>query len=196
MLFEGRDVTRLSMPRRSRLGIARSFQITSVFDEFTARENVALAVQAKARHHFSLWRDARRDRDLIGPAEAQLERVGLRDLADVPAAGLAHGQKRQLELAMALATKPRVLLLDEPTAGMAAGETEAMAALIGSLKADSLAVLLVEHDMDVVFSLAARVSVLVYGRVIASGTPAAIRADPLVRSAYLSDDDTGCDGAG
>ncbi|HET6520241.1 MAG TPA: ABC transporter ATP-binding protein [Geminicoccaceae bacterium] len=187
VLFEGRDVTRLSMPKRGRLGIARSFQITSVFDDFTARENVALAVQAKARRRLSLWRDARRDRDLLLPAEEHLRRVGLRDLADLPAASLAHGQRRQLELAMALATRPRVLLLDEPTAGMAAGETEAMAALIGSLKADSLAILLVEHDMDVVFSLAERVSVLVYGRVIASGTPAEVRADPLVRGAYLSE---------
>jgi branched-chain amino acid transport system ATP-binding protein len=183
--YEGRDVTRLGLPQRAKLGIARSFQITALCERFTAQENVELAVQARDRHHFRFWRRAGGDRRLARPAREGLERVGLADVADRPAASLSHGQKRQLELAMALASEPRVLLLDEPMAGMGPSETAAMTELIRGLRADH-AILLVEHDMDVVFALADRVSVLVYGRVIASGRPDEVRADPEVRRAYLS----------
>jgi branched-chain amino acid transport system ATP-binding protein len=184
VLVDGQDITGLDMARRAKLGIARSFQITAVLEGFTALENVALAVQARSSHHFRFWRDARRERALSEPARRLLERVGLGDKAETPAASLSHGQKRQLEVAMALATEPRVLLLDEPMAGMGPSETAAMTELIRAVKADH-AVLLVEHDMAVVFALADEVSVLVYGSVIASGTPQEVRASPEARRAYL-----------
>ncbi len=185
--FAGEDVTALSAPRRARKGFARSFQITSVFPEFTALENVALAVQAHAGHSFRFWRPAREETSLVQPASQVLEEVGLGHRANVLAANLAHGEHRQLEVAMALATRPRVLLLDEPMAGMGIDESQRMIALLATLKRRQT-MILVEHDMDAVFRLADRIAVLVYGRVIVSGAPEAIRANPEVRSAYLGED--------
>ncbi len=186
ILIDGEDVTRLAMSARARRGIARSFQVTPVFDEFSVRDNVPLALQARARHHFRFWQPAARDPALTGPADALLETTGLSALAHRPAAVLAHGQRRQLEIAMALATQPRLLLLDEPMAGMGAAEVAAMSTLLERLRAEH-AILLVEHDMDVVFRLADRVTVLVDGAVIASGDPEAIRADAAVQAAYLEE---------
>jgi branched-chain amino acid transport system ATP-binding protein len=184
--FLGADVTRLPVHARSALGLARSFQITSIFREFTALDNVALAVQAHAGHSFRFWRDAWREAALQDPARAVLAEVGLAGRADVVAANLAHGEQRQLEIAMALATGPRCLLLDEPTAGMGLEESRAMVARLGALKRRQTLVL-VEHDMDAVFALADRITVLVYGRVIATGEPDEIAASPAVRDAYLGD---------
>jgi len=188
ILFQGRDVTRLAVHKRAHLGLARSFQITSVFPSFTALDNVALAVQAHAGHSFRFWRDAGRDPGLAAPARAVLERVGLGPRADTPADALAHGEKRQLELAMALATNPKLLLLDEPMAGMAPEESARMVELLAELKG-GLTILLVEHDMDAVFALADRITVLVRGRDLATGAPAEIRADPNVREAYLGEEE-------
>jgi len=185
--FAGEDVTALGAPARSQRGLARSFQVTSIFRDFTALDNVALAVQAHAGHSFRFWRPAREEAALREPARAILERVGLGPRADVLAGALAHGEQRQLEIAMALATGPRLLLLDEPMAGMSLDESQRMIDLLRGLKARRT-ILLVEHDMDAVFALADRISVLVYGRVIASGAPDAIRANPEVRRAYLGED--------
>ena len=185
--FDGRDVTRLPVHKRARRGLARSFQITSIFPSFTALDNVALAVQAHAGHSFRFWRDAGRDRRLTDPARAVLERVGLGARADTRADALAHGEKRQLELAMALATGPRLLLLDEPMAGMGPEDSARMVELLQELKG-GVTILLVEHDMDAVFALADRITVLVRGKDLASGTPAEIRNDPAVREAYLGDE--------
>jgi branched-chain amino acid transport system ATP-binding protein len=185
--FDGRDVTGLAAPARSRLGLARSFQITSVFREFSALDNVALAVQAHAGHSFHFWRAARGERALREPARAMLDTVGLGERADVTAATLAHGEQRQLEIAMALATGPRLLLLDEPTAGMSPDESQRMVQLLRALKT-RYTILLVEHDMDAVFALADRISVMVYGRLIATGTPEEIRVNAEVRQAYLGED--------
>jgi branched-chain amino acid transport system ATP-binding protein len=184
--FAGRDVTRLAPDRRAACGMARSFQITSIFPDMTALDNVALAVQAHAGHSFSFWRPAAADAALRAPAAAALAQVGLGTRAETLAAHLAHGEQRQLELAMVLATRPKLLLLDEPTAGMAKEESDRMVRLIDGLRGTH-AVLLVEHDMDAVFALADRITVLVYGRVIASGAPAAIRQNEEVRRAYLGD---------
>ena len=183
----GGDITHLQDHARARRGLARSFQITSVFPSFTAEDNVALAVQAQAGHSFRFWRPARRDRALRDPARAVLDRAGLAGRADIPAAALSHGERRQLDLAMALATGPRLLLLDEPVAGMAPDESARMVALLAGLKG-RLSILLIEHDMDAVFALADRITVLVGGRVIADGPPAAIRADPAVQRAYLGNE--------
>jgi len=184
--FDGHDITALPVHRRSRLGLARSFQITSLFLDLSALDNVALAVQAHAGHSFHFWRDARGEAELRGPARAALERVGLGARAEWPASALSHGEHRQLELAMALAGRPRMLLLDEPMAGLGPEESARMVALLRSLKSE-LSILLVEHDMEAVFALADRISVMVYGRVIASGAPDDIRADPQVRDAYLGE---------
>jgi branched-chain amino acid transport system ATP-binding protein len=185
--FGGRDVTRLGADARARAGLARSFQITSLFLGFTAEDNVAMAIQAHQGHSFRFWGNARRDATLRDPARDVLARVGLGARADIVSANLAHGEQRQLELAMALATEPKLLLLDEPMAGMGHDESLRMMELLAGLKG-SLAILLVEHDMDVVFSLADRITVLVYGRAIASGAPAEIRANAEVRDAYLGAD--------
>jgi branched-chain amino acid transport system ATP-binding protein len=182
--FDGVDITALPVWRRSMLGLARSFQITSLFLDFTALDNVALAVQAHSGHSFRFWRDARREPELREPAHVALERVGLGGRADVLVANLSHGEHRQLEIAMALATRPRLLLLDEPMAGMGPEESSRMVGLLRQLKRE-LTILLIEHDMEAVFALADRITVLVYGRVLATGTPAAIRADEEVRRAYL-----------
>jgi branched-chain amino acid transport system ATP-binding protein len=185
--FAGEDITALPAPRRARKGLARSFQITSVYPEFSALQNVALAVQAHAGHSFRFWRDARHDPALTGPARKVLEEVGLGARVDILAANLAHGEQRQLEVAMALATGPRLLLLDEPMAGMGTEESQRMIVLLSSLKRKQT-LILVEHDMDAVFRLADRISVLVYGRVIATGAPNEVRANPEVRAAYLGED--------
>ena len=185
--FAGKEVTPLSAQRRSRRGLARSFQITSIYRDFSALDNVALAVQAHAGHSFRFWRPAREDRSLTEPAIQILEKIGLGERKHMLAANLSHGEQRQLEIAMALATRPRLLLLDEPVAGMGTDETQRMIGLLASLKGEKT-IVLVEHDMDAVFSLADRISVLVYGRIIATGTPAEIRANAEVRSAYLGED--------
>ncbi len=185
--FAGEDITVLAAPARSQKGLARSFQITSIYREFTALDNVALAVQAHAGHSFRFWRPARREAELRDPARAILEELGLGARADVRAANLAHGEQRHLEIAMALATRPRLMLLDEPVAGMGTEESQRMVRFLGGLKGKRT-MILVEHDMDAVFTLADRISVLVYGRIIASGAPEEIRANPEVRSAYLGED--------
>jgi branched-chain amino acid transport system ATP-binding protein len=188
IIFSGVDITDLPAWRRSMLGLARSFQITSLFPDFTAQDNVALAVQAHAGHSFRFWRNARQEPELRDPARAALERVGMLDRADRLVSRLSHGEHRQIEIAMALATKPRMLLLDEPMAGMGAQESARMLKLLGELKRE-FTILLIEHDMEAVFALADRISVLVYGRVIATGTPTAIRANAQVRQAYLGESD-------
>ena len=185
--LDGRDITRKPVHERARLGLARSFQITSVFGGFTAEDNVAMAVQAHDGHSFRFWHSARSDPALRDPARRTLEQVGLGGRGGVIARNLAHGEQRQLEIAMALATNPALLLLDEPMAGMGPDEARRMVKLLGGLK-ERVAILLVEHDMDAVFALADRVTVLVSGREVATGTPDAIRADPVVREAYLGED--------
>jgi branched-chain amino acid transport system ATP-binding protein len=184
--FEGRDITALPVYDRSLIGLARSFQITSLFPNFTALQNVALAVQAHAGHSFHFWRDARAEPELREPARAALERVGIGHRADAVVARMSHGEHRQIELAMALATKPRMLLLDEPMAGLGPDESARMVKTLRELKRE-LTILLIEHDMEAVFALADRITVLVYGRVIASGDPASIRANAEVRQAYLGE---------
>ena len=185
--FAGEDITALSASERARKGLARSFQITSIYADFSALENVMLAVQAQAGHSFRFWGAAREERALRSAARGVLEEVGLGARADALGATLAHGEQRALEIAMALAGRPRLLLLDEPVAGMGAEETQRMIAFLATLKGGKT-IILVEHDMDAVFSLADRISVLVYGRIIASGTPAEIRANPEVRRAYLGEE--------
>jgi branched-chain amino acid transport system ATP-binding protein len=188
IVFDGQDIAVKSAPERSHLGLARSFQITSVFRDFTALENVALSIQAHDGHSFRFWKRASTDIDLTGPAQKILDDVGLGDKALSLAGNLAHGQQRQLEIAMALATSPKMLLLDEPTAGMGSEESENMRQFLSNLKSD-YSMLLIEHDMDTVFSLADRVTVLVYGRSIATGTPEEIRNNAEVRAAYLGEDE-------
>jgi branched-chain amino acid transport system ATP-binding protein len=185
--FAGEDITSLSAPKRSRKGLARSFQITSIYPEFTTLENVALAVQAHSGHSFRFWRPARADPVLTDPARRVLEEVGLAPRMNVLAGNLAHGEHRQLEVAMALATQPRLLLLDEPMAGMGHDESQRMIGLLGTLKRRQT-IILVEHDMDAVFRLADRIAVLVYGRVIASDSPEKIKMNKEVRKAYLGED--------
>jgi len=185
--FADQDVTRLSAPHRARRGLARSFQVTSIFRDFSALDNVALAVQAHAGRSFRFWRPARTESALREPARAALESVGLGARADVLAARLAHGEQRQLEIAMALATAPRLLLLDEPVAGMGFDESQRMVRFLATLKR-RMTIVLVEHDMDAVFTLADRISVMVYGRIIATGTPAEVRGNEAVRRAYLGED--------
>lgn len=186
VLLDGQDITAVPMEQRSHMGLARSYQITSIFPDMTARENVSLAVQAHDGHSFRFWARAADDQRLTGPARAALDQVGLTARADIPANALSHGEHRQLEIAMALATKPRLLLLDEPMAGMGPEESARMVALLKTLKRH-LTIVLIEHDMDAVFQLADRLTVLVYGRAIATGTPEAIRVNREVRQAYLGD---------
>jgi len=185
--LRGRDITRLPLYRRALLGMARSFQITSIFLDLSVRDNVALAVQAHSGHSFRFWAPARYDRRLTDPAMQALAQVGLDDRAGEAASVLSHGERRSLEIAMALATEPELLLLDEPMAGMGPEESAAMIQTLRGLKGHKT-MLLVEHDMDAVFALADRVSVLVYGRIIASGPPEEIRADAQVRRAYLGEE--------
>ncbi|MDB5550375.1 MAG: branched-chain amino acid transporter,ATP-binding component [Rhizobium sp.] len=180
------DVTREPMHRRVRLGIARSYQITSIFLGFTALQNVMLAVQGERGETFSFWRPVAADERLVASARALLERVGLSGFEHILASAMAHGAKRQLELAMTLALNPKVMLLDEPMAGMSHHETEGMIALLARIKR-SCSIVLIEHDMDAVFALADRITVVVYGRPIATGTPEEIRNNADVRDAYLGD---------
>jgi branched-chain amino acid transport system ATP-binding protein len=184
--FAGNDITAVPMYARSALGLARSFQITSLFLDLSVLDNVALAVQAHAGHSFRFWRDARREAELRDPARVALTRVGLSGRADLPASALSHGEHRQLELAMALASSPRMLLLDEPMAGLGPEESARMVTMLRALKKE-LTILLVEHDMEAVFALADRITVLVYGRVIATGKPEDIRSNAQVRDAYLGE---------
>ena len=184
----GRDITAMAAWRRSALGLARSFQITSLLPDFSAADNVALAAQAHDGHSFRFWGAARKEKHLRDAAHAALTRVGLARRADVPVSELSHGEQRELELAVALATKPQLLLLDEPMAGLGVTESARMVALLKELRKE-VTIVLVEHDMEAVFALADRITVLVYGRVIASGSPADIRANPEVRDAYLGEDD-------
>jgi branched-chain amino acid transport system ATP-binding protein len=184
--FAGNDITAVPMHARSALGLARSFQITSLFLDLSVLDNVALAVQAHAGHSFHFWRNARREAELRDPARAALARVGLGTRADLPASALSHGEHRQLELAMALASSPRMLLLDEPMAGLGPEESTRMVTMLRELKKE-LTILLVEHDMEAVFALADRITVLVYGRVIATGKPDDIRGNAQVRDAYLGE---------
>ena len=187
ILFNGEDITRLPMHERVRRGLARSFQITSILPGFSALENVALAVQARSGSSFRFLGDAARENALNEPAFEFLDLVGLSDRAHLPAGLLSHGEKRQLELSLALATEPKLLLLDEPLAGTGHEESERVVATLRRLKG-RYAIVLVEHDMDAVFALADRITVLVYGRVIATGTPEAVRSNPEVRSAYLGEE--------
>lgn len=184
--FAGHDISALPMYRRARLGLARSFQITSLFLDLSVLDNVALAVQAHAGHSFRFWRNARLEAALRGPARAALARVGLADRADRVTSALSHGEHRLIELAIALAGRPRMLLLDEPMAGLGPEESARMVEMLRALKKE-LTILLVEHDMEAVFALADRITVLVYGRVIATGAPAEIRNNAAVREAYLGE---------
>ncbi|MCZ8375210.1 MAG: ABC transporter ATP-binding protein [Beijerinckiaceae bacterium] len=183
----GHDVTDLSLPERVHRGLVRSFQITSILPGFSALENVALAVQARQGSSFRFFGRAREETRLNDPAMQALEEVGLGKRAGVRAGLLSHGEKRQLEIAIALAAQPRVLLLDEPLAGTGPEESAVLIALMQRLRG-RMTILLIEHDMEAVFALAERVSVLVYGRIIASGPPAAVRDDPEVRTAYLGEE--------
>lgn len=186
IVFEGRELRGMDVPNRARYGLGRSYQISQIFLDMTAMQNVMLAVQATERHSYSFFRSAISDSSLIEPAKALLELSGLGQRFHTLASEMAHGEHRQLELAMALAMRPRLLLLDEPMAGMSQAESVEMIRLLKQIKTE-YSMVLVEHDMDAVFSLADRISVLVYGRIIATGSPEEIRNNPLVREAYLGD---------
>jgi branched-chain amino acid transport system ATP-binding protein len=188
VLFAGRDITGLPAHERVGLGLGRSFQITRVFRSLTARDNVALAVQARSGSSMRFWRPVAAERTLFEEADAVLAGLGMRAASGLPAASLPHADQRRLEVAIALACRPRLLLLDEPLAGMGAEEAQAMVGVIGQVKQHTT-ILMVEHDMDAVFRLADEVSVLVGGRVIASGAPQVIRDDPEVRRAYLGEEE-------
>ncbi len=186
--LDGRDITRMPAYSRPAAGLARSFQISQLYPDFTAASNVAMAILARSEGRYNLWRNAWRDPALQEPARAYLGRVGLAERSEVPVSELAHGEKRQLELAMALALEAPVLLLDEPMAGMGTEESIRMTHLLSQLKGN-YAILLVEHDMDAVFTLADRITVLVYGETIFTGTPDEVRKSREVRLAYLGDTD-------
>lgn len=185
--FDGRRMNSVPVHKRCHLGLARSFQITSVLMDMAVVANVALAIQAQQGHSFRFWSHAGRDGALIEPAMTFLDQVGLASRARENARNLSHGERRQLEIAMALATNPKLLLLDEPMAGMGPDESQVMIKTLSDLK-QTKTILLVEHDMDAVFALADRISVLVYGRIIASGTPDEIRGNDAVKRAYLGDE--------
>jgi len=184
--FEGRDISALPPYRRAALGLARTFQITSVFRSFSALENVAIAAQALAGSSFGLWAPADAEAELNRRSREALELVGLAARAGEPCMALAHGEHRQLEIAMAFVNRPKLVLLDEPTAGMGPEESQQVLALLRRLKGGQ-GMILVEHDMEVVFAISDRVTVLVNGSVIASGRPDEIRGNPAVRAAYLGD---------
>ena len=187
VLFDGINISGMDVHLRSSLGLARSFQITNIFLDLTAHDNVSLAVQAHAGHSFKFWKDARKDKELRQPALEFLKQVGLDNRAEVVAAQLSHGEHRQLEIAMALATCPKLLLLDEPMAGMGQKESLAMVEIIRELKG-KLTILLIEHDMDVVFTLADKITVLLNGRCIVTDNPKSIRKNPEVKKAYLGEE--------
>jgi branched-chain amino acid transport system ATP-binding protein len=187
ILFNGADITQLPAHARVAAGLARSYQITSIFRRSSVLDNLALAVQARSGSSFHFWRPVRAERSLYDEAALLAGEIGLRDRLNTIAATLAHGEQRALEVGLALATKPQLVLLDEPMAGMGPQDSKAIIALIERIRT-SVTVLLVEHDMDAVFRLANRISVLVNGRLIATGAPATIRADPDVRRAYLGEE--------
>jgi branched-chain amino acid transport system ATP-binding protein len=187
ILFAGEDVTTMPVAGRAQRGLARSFQITSILPRFSVLENVALAVQARRGTSFRFFGHAADEEELNAPAMAALAQVGLAERADAPAGELSHGEKRALELAIALAMEPKLLLLDEPMAGTGHDESERLVAVLRSLKG-RFPMVLVEHDMTAVFALADRISVLIYGRILASGPPAQVRADPQVVTAYLGEE--------
>jgi len=187
IMFAGEDVTTMPVAGRAQRGLARSFQITSILPRFSVLENVALAVQARRGTSFRFFGHAADEEELNAPALAALAQVGLAERADAPAGELSHGEKRALELAIALAMEPKLLLLDEPMAGTGHDETERLVAVLRSLKG-RFPMVLVEHDMTAVFALADRISVLIYGRILASGPPAQVRADPQVVTAYLGEE--------
>jgi len=187
IVFEGQDVTALPTHERVHRGLARSFQITRLFKSFTVLDNVALSVQARSGNSFSFWRPVRSEKALTDAAMVVLQELGLQDRAHDPASELSHGEQRILELGLAVATQPKLLLLDEPMAGAGPVESERILHLIQKLRAQ-VAILLIEHDMDAVFRLADRISVLVNGAVIATGTPEAIRHNPQVIAAYLGEE--------
>ncbi len=187
LVFNDVDLSPLSVHSRVALGLARSYQITNVYQKFSVLDNVVLAVQARTGSSLSFLRAFSREREVFDQAREVIERVGLADRMSELALNLAHGEQRQLELGLALATNPKLLLLDEPMAGMGPEESEAMVALLAKVRLDTT-LLLVEHDMDAVFRLADRISVLVYGRIVATGTPDEIRRDPEVRKAYLGEE--------
>lgn len=187
IFLNGEDITSERVEKRALRGVARSYQITSIFPQFTALQNVMLTVQAHQGHSFRFWSPATQQNSLTAPAQESLERVGLGQRLHVPVSDMAHGEQRQLELAMVLAGRPRLLLLDEPMAGMSQAESMQMTKLLLSLKGQ-YGIVLVEHDMDAVFKLADRITVLVYGRSIACGSPGDIRSNPEVRTAYLGDE--------
>jgi branched-chain amino acid transport system ATP-binding protein len=182
----GQDITAWSQPQRARAGLGRSYQRTTIYPTFTVLENCRLAAQARTPKPWLWWQSAARCKSSVPAAHSAAQRAGLSAVLDHTAGALSHGQKRQLEIAMCLATAPQVLLLDEPLAGMGAEETERMLALLQELKAEH-AVLLVEHDMDAVFRVADTITVMVNGAVIASGTPDFVRNSAEVRTAYLGD---------
>jgi branched-chain amino acid transport system ATP-binding protein len=185
--FQGSDVTRLKQHERVKAGLARSYQITSIFKRFSVLDNLALAVQARSGSSFSFWHPVAKEAALFGEARELADRIGLAQKIDSLAATLAHGEQRALEVGLALATQPKLVLLDEPMAGMGPEESQRMISLIGRIRAQ-VTVLLVEHDMDAVFRLADRITVMVDGRVIATGDPERIRSDAEVRRAYLGDE--------
>ena len=191
VIFAGRDITRLSLPQRVHSGLARSFQITSIIAGFSVLENVTLAAQGQSGSSFRFFRAAAGETALNENARAALAEVGLADRASIIAGALSHGEKRALEIAIALATRPKLLLLDEPLAGAGPEETEKLITLLRGLKS-RYAVLLVEHDMQAVFALADRISVLAEGRIIASGSTADIRLSAEVRAAYLGEEEVPC----
>jgi branched-chain amino acid transport system ATP-binding protein len=186
--FAGEDVTGLPTNIRAARGIGRSFQITSIFRDFTVLDNVALAGQARTAHSFRFWRRARGDIALREPARRILEQIGLADRSNVVAANLSHGEKRALEIGLALAAAPRLLLLDEPMAGMGTEDSVRIVQFLATLKR-SFTIVLIEHDMDAVFELADRITVMVYGRAIATGSHEDIRNNAEVRRAYLGEDE-------
>jgi branched-chain amino acid transport system ATP-binding protein len=188
ILLAGEAISHLPTPARVRRGLARTFQITQLLGEASLLDNVALAVQARLGHSFRFFANARRDASLRRAAEGFLEQAGLAERAEMRVRDLSHGERKQLELAVALATEPRLLLLDEPMAGLGYGESARMVEALRALKG-KVAMLLVEHDMDAVFALADQVSVLVYGRIIATGGVSEVRDDPQVRAAYLGGGD-------
>jgi len=186
VIFNGQDLAGLDVAERAQLGLGRTFQISSVIMEFSALRNVMLAVQANAGTSYRFFKNVRTDKKLVDRAMAILARVELEGRADVSAAELSHGERRQLEIALALALEPKAFLLDEPMAGMGPEGSKRLISFLDSLRKEA-PILLIEHDMDAVFSLADRISVLVYGRVVASGTVDEIRNNPAVREAYLGE---------
>lgn len=184
----GRDITRLPPADRVAMGLGRTFQITSLLDDMTVRENLGLAIQAREGGNFRIFDRAAKRAEVWDEVASTLSDSALGTRADVPVADLAHGEKKQLELLMALAQRPMLLLLDEPMAGLGHVESQQMIAALRAVRGDC-AILLVEHDMEAVFALADRISVLVYGKIIAAGTADEIRANPAVREAYLGEED-------